>query len=148
MHMTAGGLRNHPEDEKMEKIRFYQIQQLIKAVSDKTPTILAGDLNAGPDTSQRNYQALMEAGFIDAFVETGNTGITWDPDNPLVASGNENHLPVQRIDHIFINQAALELLKPVDGNVVLNKNLVELSDGSKIPISDHYGLNIHFEIAG
>jgi endonuclease/exonuclease/phosphatase family metal-dependent hydrolase len=67
MHMTAGGLRDHPEDQHMEKIRSNQIQQLIKTISNGMPTLLVGDLNAGPETSQKNYHAVLDAGFTDVF---------------------------------------------------------------------------------
>jgi len=146
MHMTAGGLCNHPEDQHMEKIRSNQIRQLMNTVSNEIPTLLVGDLNAGPETSQNNYHAVLDAGFTDAFAKIGSSGVTWDPSNPLVASSNENNLPAQRIDHIFLNQMALKLLIPVSGNIVLNDQSIELPNSSKIPISDHYGLNIHFKV--
>ena len=146
MHMTAGGLCNHPKDQHMEKIRSNQIRQLMNTVSNEIPTLLVGDLNAGPETSQNNYHAVLDAGFTDAFAKIGSSGVTWDPSNPLVESSNENNLPAQRIDHIFLNQMALKLLIPVSGNIVLNDQSIELPNSSKIPISDHYGLNIHFKV--
>ncbi len=144
-HMTAGGLHDHPEDQHMEIIRSNQIQQLIKTISDEMPTLLVGDLNAGQETSQKNYHAILDAGFTDAFAEIGNSGVTWDPCNPLVVSSNENNLPAQRIDHIFLNQMALKLFMPFSGNIVLNNQSIELPNSSKIPISDHYGINVHFK---
>ena len=144
IHMTAGGLNNHPEDRHMEKIRSGQIRQMIESISHDLPTFIGGDLNAGPDSSRINYQAILDEGFIDAFEMTGSSDITWDPENPLVITGDENHLPAQRIDHIFMNNKALDILKPVSGSVVLNENSILLADNSRIPVSDHYGLMVKF----
>ena len=145
MHMTAGGLRHHPEDHRLEKMRANQIQQMLASVTNNAPTLLVGDLNAGPDSSRTNYLSLLEKGYTDAFTEVNGSGNTWDPGNPLVASNNESHLPTQRVDHIFLNQAALKLFEPVSGNIVLNEHSIDLSSGEKIPISDHYGLLVNFK---
>lgn len=146
IHMTAGGLRKHPEDQHMEKIRSRQIGQLIESISYDLPTFIGGDLNAGPESSMLNYQSILDEGFIDAFEMTGCSGFTWDPENPLVKAGDENHLPAQRIDHIFMNNKALDILKPVSGNVVLNENTILLADNSRIPVSDHYGVMVYFSL--
>ncbi len=145
-HMTAGGLRKHPESQHMETIRSTQIQQLLNIVPDDVPTILAGDLNAGPEASKNNYLELLDRGYIDAYTMTGGNGITWDPDNPLVKLSNEGHLPPQRIDHIFINKEAERYLKPTSGNIVFDDSSVQLSDKTCISLSDHYGVQIKFEI--
>ena len=103
-------------------------------------------MNAGPDTSQKNYHSILNAGYTDSFAHIGSSGETWDPYNPLVASSNEGHLPAQRIDHVFLNQLALKVLMPVSCDIVLNDQSIELANGSNIPVSDHYGLKVHFRI--
>ena len=123
-----------------------QITQLLESISHDLPTFLVGDLNAGPESSKINYQAILDEGFIDAFKMAGNSGITWDPENPLIISGDENHLPAQRIDHIFMNNMALDVLKPESGIIVMDENSILLEDNSRIPVSDHYGLMVHFTI--
>ena len=145
-HLTAGGIRQHPEHPVMENIRSLQIQQLLSMLSPGIPVILAGDLNAGPDVSIVNYEQILKAGFIDAFAESGGTGITWDPANPLVANHGENNLPPQRIDHIFLNSMAAKILKPDTGRVVLNALGIHLKDNHLIPVSDHYGIQVDFRI--
>ena len=145
-HMTAGGLNYHPDDPRMEKIRSSQIKQLIESITHELPAIIVGDLNAGPDSSKKNYQSILDEGFIDAFGMTGNTGLTWDPENPLVVSGNEHHLHAQRIDHIFMNNKALDILKPESGSIVMDECFISLENNSKIPVSDHYGLMVRFNI--
>ncbi|MBI4006433.1 MAG: endonuclease/exonuclease/phosphatase family protein [Gammaproteobacteria bacterium] len=146
-HMTAGGLLNHPESKKMEAIRSAQIRQLLEFTSENIPTILAGDLNAGPESSKDNYYQLLQKGLIDAFTHGNGDGITWDPVNPLVVSGDENHLPPQRIDHIFLNRKAANKLEPKNSRIVLNEISVNLSDGRKITVSDHYGVQVDFNLA-
>lgn len=145
-HMTAGGTRQHPEHHSMESIRSNQIRQLLGILKTDMPVILAGDLNAGPEVSTYNYEQILNAGFIDAFVESGGTGVTWDPHNPLVANHRENHLPPQRIDHVFLNGAALKLFKPDKGRIVFNNPCIYISDTYTIPVSDHYGIHIDFRI--
>lgn len=146
-HMTAGGLRNHPEDQHMDAIRSAQIRQLLESVPKDIPVLLAGDLNAGPDSSKINYQEMLQAGLIDAFANGNGSGITWDPENPLVASNKEHHLLPQRIDHIFLNKAGAGKLAPVKSCIVLNGTSVRLPDGRLIPVSDHYGVRVDFNIS-
>ena len=145
-HMTAGGLRQHPEHPVMESIRSNQIKQLLMTLNPEMPVILAGDLNAGTDVSTKNYNQILKEGFIDAFVESGGSGITWDPGNPLVANHGENHLPPQRIDHIFLNSVAAEILEPDKGEVVFNKPCIHINETHSIPVSDHYGIRIDFNL--
>ena len=144
-HVTAGGTRLHPEHPRMELVRSKQIQQLLENINHGAPVILAGDLNAGPETSTANYNQLLNAGFIDAFTTTGATGISWDPENPLVAANRESHLPPQRIDHIFVNSAAVKLLNPVAGKVVMSSPGIYTRDRNMIPVSDHYGILVDFK---
>ena len=143
-HMTAGGLWNHPEDTSMERIRTSQIIQLVEAVSENMPAILAGDLNSGPASSPENYARILSAGFIDTFVEAGAEGMSWDPSNPLVAHHSENHLPPQRVDHVFINPAARDQVRPDTARIVLDTRCITLSSGLEIPVSDHYGVLVEF----
>lgn len=139
IHATAGGVHAHPEDDGMETIRTDQIEQILSYIRSLDRVILAGDLNAGPHTSRRNYQQLLDAGFLDLFAQASAEGVTWDPENPLVANGNEQHLPEQRIDHIFINTALSKSIRPVDAGIVLDKHCATVA-GTQLPLSDHYGV--------
>ncbi|MGH8120283.1 MAG: endonuclease/exonuclease/phosphatase family protein, partial [Gammaproteobacteria bacterium] len=138
-HMTAGGVRRHPENPRMEHIRFLQIRQLLGSLDKRLPTVLAGDLNAGPESSRTNYAEVISHGFIDAFQNCGGSGYSWDPLNPLVANHGESHLPAQRIDHIFLDHIAAGMLIPRRGSIVMKDEWVSLSTGEKISVSDHYG---------
>ncbi|MFQ5661322.1 MAG: endonuclease/exonuclease/phosphatase family protein [Gammaproteobacteria bacterium] len=138
-HTTAGGLIAHPESARVNTIRAQQIDQILDYVNMSRPVILAGDLNAGPQTSTINYRQVISAGFIDTFSVSAKPAISWDPGNPLVAAGKERHLPAQRIDHIFVNGPLTRLLSPVEARIVLNKTRLTTASGA-IPLSDHYGV--------
>jgi endonuclease/exonuclease/phosphatase family metal-dependent hydrolase len=145
-HMTAGGIYHHPESPRMEYIRALQVRQLLASLDGKIPTLLVGDLNAGLETSKANYDEIINRGFIDTFLSCGGKGVTWEPDNPLVASHGENHLPAQRIDHVFLDPCATALWVAEKGRIVLNDACVSLPNGENIPVSDHYGVLVHFRI--
>jgi endonuclease/exonuclease/phosphatase family metal-dependent hydrolase len=144
IHMTAGGLRQHPESHVMERIRSRQIQQVIKQTPFTSPVILAGDLNAGPGSSRKNYDEIINSGFTDTFSFAGGKGISWNPDNPLIQWHGEHHLPPQRVDHIFINKPAAQMIEPLAAEIVLDNADILLTNGSKIPVSDHYGVLVTF----
>ncbi|MBF8268998.1 MAG: Endo/exonuclease/phosphatase protein [Gammaproteobacteria bacterium] len=139
-HATAGGVHAQPEHDRMENIRSSQIEQILSYIHALDKVLLVGDLNAGPHTSYRNYWQVLQAGYIDTFTTVGGEGYTWDPDNPLVANGGENHLPPQKIDHIFINSALSRLIMPVTATIVLTD--------TDNPLSDHYGMMTTFEQTG
>jgi endonuclease/exonuclease/phosphatase family metal-dependent hydrolase len=140
-HMSAGGKHAHPEAPEMEIIRGQQIAQLIDYTSTLDRTILAGDLNAGPEASPRNYKQLLDAGFFDLFVAGAGQGMSWDPDNALVNSGSESHLRAQRIDHIFADRSLFEVIKSLAAKIVFKDHGITTFDGP-ISISDHYGLTV------
>lgn len=144
-HMTAGGLKRHPEGPKMEKIRSSQIQQVRGYSLSTMPAILAGDLNAGPGASKKNYDEMINAGFTDSFTVANGNGISWDPDNPLIKLHGKHHLPPQRVDHIFINKPAEKIINPSGAMIVLDYAGIRLTNGKNIPVSDHYGVLVTFE---
>ena len=137
-HTTAGGAHVHPEHDSMDSLRQKQINQILTYTENLERVILAGDLNAGPHTSTKNYQQVLQGGFIDTFSVVNADGYSWDPLNPLVANGKERHLPAQKIDHIFISESLSGLLRPVAAEIVLTgfkenpAELLSLSDHDKI----------------
>ena len=94
IHTTAGGLIRHPEAPRTESLRRRQIEQTIRIAGgnpDRT-SLIAGDLNAGPEASAVNYEQLSRADYIDCFAQrpgqdTGEMIITWDPQNALNDKG-------------------------------------------------------------
>ena len=142
--MSAGGKYKHPESDFMEAIRHRQIEQLVDYTQILDKTILAGDLNAGSETSSRNYQQLISAGYHDLFAGLGAQDISWDPANPLVKQGNEPHLPAQRIDHVFTDKALFDCLQVVEAKIIFTEHCVTTNTGP-VPLSDHYGVSVDIE---
>jgi endonuclease/exonuclease/phosphatase family metal-dependent hydrolase len=75
----------------------------------RLPTLVAGDLNAGPDAE--SLRLLTGRGFRDAWAEAGDgPGWTWSVDNPLAAAEIERVLgrPEHRarIDHVLVGPGA------------------------------------------
>lgn len=138
-HTTAGGINAHPEHDRMEDLRHRQINQILSYAGTLDKVILAGDLNAGPQTSIRNYRQVLQAGFIDTYTEVRTDGFSWDPANPLVANGKERHLPAQKIDHIFISNSLGSMLRPLQADIVLTGATAGSAPVIQ-PLSDHYGV--------
>ena len=57
--------------------RRRQIEAALAIIGDREPALLGGDMNAEPDSPV--YQAVLEAGFVDPFVVTGNLPAYTDP---------------------------------------------------------------------
>jgi endonuclease/exonuclease/phosphatase family metal-dependent hydrolase len=102
-------------------------------------TVVAGDLNAGPDAE--SLRLLTGHGFRDAWAEAGDgPGWTWSVDNPLAAAEIERVLgrPEHRgrIDHVLvgpgprITAARLVGDRPVEG----------------VWLSDHAGVLVELEL--
>lgn len=72
-------------------------------------------------------------------------GLRHHPENPLIKWHGEYHLPPQRVDHVLINKTAGQIIKPSGAEIVLDHACIQLSNGSKISVSDHYGVQITFE---
>jgi len=141
-HMSAGGKHKHPQSRVMEAIRQKQIEQLLDYTRGLNKIMLAGDLNAGPETSSNNYQRFISAGYHDLFAAVAAQGISWDPANPLVARGAESHLPAQRIDHVFADKLLFDCLQVIEAKIIFTDHCVITSD-SAVPLSDHYGLSVN-----
>jgi endonuclease/exonuclease/phosphatase family metal-dependent hydrolase len=146
-HTSAGGLFRHPESATAEAIRADQVGQILDAAAGSPiPVILAGDFNLGPEASADLYRRVLDAGFIDAFAAAGGMGATWTPDNLLVARGGEAHLPKQRIDHVFLDRSAADVLRPISPEITFEKPVIPC-EGERLPLSDHYGIRLAFEPA-
>jgi len=150
--LTAGGLFRHPESIATDGLRARQLKELLQLAEPgntdeaMVATLLAGDLNAGPHTSQSNYRQVLNAGFTDTYTETGGTtgaatapAYTWDPANPVIWREADRRLPPQRIDHVFLRPEAVQF-RPGSARVALFEPRVTVKDGLRIPLSDHYGL--------
>lgn len=128
IHLTAGGILG-PEHKQAELLRQNQIQQLVKDISAQEVIIL-GDFNCGPTVSVRNYQTIVDAGFMNITSDK----ITWDPQNPLNSHGIHAHCPPQSIDHVMAN-----FVMNAKSSVCFDDAIVDTKKGKVTP-SDHYGV--------
>ena len=153
-HLTSGGLFRHPEAAGAEAVRKAQIGELLalaqkrRAESKSDWCLIAGDLNAGPESSLENYALMLESGYLDAFAgghEAGAPALTWDPANPIIWSGKNRRLPRQRIDHVFLHKGETGGGRPapLSAQVVFRERRVAIGKGERTPLSDHYGVMAH-----
>ena len=67
--------------------------------------------------------------------------LTWDPRQPLIANGPRRHTVPRRIDHVFLPSVGGE-------RIVFKKNAVPVEGGGRVPISDHYGVQVQLRFLG
>ena len=149
IHTTAGGALFHPESQRTNSIRQKQLNQVFQSLksSEKIPTILLGDFNAGPNVSEENYTYLLKQGFIDIvqyYITKNNYKddfISWDPNNFLNAELKIfKTSPPQRIDHILLSENFFNMSELIYVKTVFDEKVVCTKDGQNVTISDHYGL--------
>ena len=142
-HLTAGGVFAHPEQARVERVRARQLDQAARVVraQEADARLLVGDLNAGPEASRGNYDAILSRGFIDAQAASGGrqgeATVTWDP-NATLNRGTRHgrECPPQRIDHILLSRGHGYTL--ADARVVLDEATVAAPRGP-VTLSDHFG---------
>jgi len=143
-HTTAGGLFAHPESKKVDLIRDLQIKQILNLIkkSSDTTSIIIGDINAGINVSENNYNSILDEGYIDSYKSKNPSSkeVTWDPKNILNSDGPHKTSPPQRIDHIFIHKSSN--IKVISADIVFKEPVVPISKKEIITISDHYGVLI------
>lgn len=153
VHATAGGLFAHPESAAVDAVRRRQIGEIL-AQADEVPEaipILLGDFNAGPEASESNYGAIVDAGWVDCYAELnpGRSEPTWDPANALNRRGPHRSSPPQRIDHVFLRkgEVASRRLVPAGARLVFQEPMVRAGDSGFVTLSDHYGLQVELDLA-
>jgi endonuclease/exonuclease/phosphatase family metal-dependent hydrolase len=109
--------------------------------------VLAGDFNAGPTVSLENYQQILDAGYLDSFLDNdASRRFTWEVTNPLNKSGPHKSSPNQRIDHVFLPSAVASQIQVSQTSILLHEPSVEVSVGQSVTVSDHYALRVEFSI--
>jgi endonuclease/exonuclease/phosphatase family metal-dependent hydrolase len=150
-HLMSGGLFRNPAAPHLVNTRQGQIEQLANAghASPHAIRLVVGDMNAGPEISAQNYERMCELGYIDCWklhpgTEPRFKEVTWELANPL--TGRELHKTdaPQRIDHVFVNEQALEHVTIRKAIVVLHEPRVPTPAGF-VTVSDHYGLLVEIE---
>jgi endonuclease/exonuclease/phosphatase family metal-dependent hydrolase len=111
------------------------------------PVILAGDLNAKPDSP--SIQRLVGAGFTDALATAGDATCAkqGDPgcsDSRIPLGDNPKNLTDERIDYMFV--------KPGDRAIRVKNaqrflpEAIDIGGGHTLYVSDHIGLIVELEI--
>lgn len=138
-----------PYDEIGENVYFshrvaqaYQIAQILNAISQKTPAILAGDLNCPPE--ELTYRLLLQnASLTDSYAEAnpGDPGYTITEEIPYI----KFHEP-ERADYILFRSGGNLRMALMDSSLVLD----QLPEGLDVKIqaySDHFGVLSEFNLA-
>ncbi len=154
IHTTAGGLTRHPEAPRTESLRRRQLEQTIRVAGENSDRIslIAGDLNAGPEASAVNYEQLARAGYIDCFAQRpgqdrGEMTITWDPENALNDKGPFVSSPPQRVDHVFVRKADVGVQVLVRRACMeMTEPVVSVPGGRTVTPSDHYALVVELDV--
>jgi endonuclease/exonuclease/phosphatase family metal-dependent hydrolase len=152
LHTTAGGMFRLPEDKAIDLIRSRQIKQMLnRALSLGSPLVVAGDLNAGPGVSEKNFQQMMASGFLSIHdLLHGQTAeATWDPKNPLNSRGPHKTCPPQRIDHFFIKSAEIgeNQIRAVSSTICLKESVVHIPGREAVTLSDHFGVCVEIHVS-
>jgi endonuclease/exonuclease/phosphatase family metal-dependent hydrolase len=145
-HTTAGGSKHHPESNTSDACRDKQLNELVNASETAAKsgdiTIIAGDLNCGPEASSNNFNTLLRKGFTDSvagwYLGKGQPPVTWDPVNSLNVDSPHKTSPPQRIDHVLIASSGSKI-DILDVKKIGAEASVEITPSSRITISDHYG---------
>jgi endonuclease/exonuclease/phosphatase family metal-dependent hydrolase len=152
LHTTAGGMFRLPEHHSIDLIRSRQIKQMLnRALSLSPPLLIAGDLNAGPGVSEKNFQQMMMAGFLSIhdLINGPTSEATWDPNNPLNSHGPHKACPPQRIDHFFVKSAELgeNRIRAVSSTIRLKESVVHISGKEAVTLSDHFGVCVEIHLS-
>lgn len=149
-HHTSGGALWHPEGWLAKRARRRQYEELFEILNgDRADHRLAlGDFNAGPEATTENYLHLLSYGYADAWSLCRGQGSrpTWEACNPLNVRGPHCRTSSQRLDHVLLGPSMTEAVRVAAADVVFNEPQVELPDGRRVTISDHYGLSIDLEL--
>jgi endonuclease/exonuclease/phosphatase family metal-dependent hydrolase len=148
-HTTAGGTRHDPESAAADAFRARQIDAILDYAdrAADTPTVLIGDLNAGPPVSMGNYDQVIARGYVDLFANGAGaaaaaSAATWDSQQPLNRRGPHAHQRPQRIDHVFLKERWLEAWRVAEARLVLTEPTVAVSGGERVTVADHYGVYV------
>jgi len=148
----------YSEGEMPDPCHQIQLAEIVQTLSksESTPTVFAGDINAGQDSSYKEQEynpiEILWAPFLENIQTLGfvhvplpDSQVTWDEvNNPLVSSPSpligewkENSAS---IDHIFVNyDEGLQI--PENSNLILNEMLdIPGCDINPNFLSDHYGI--------
>lgn len=138
--------------EGWEEELFLQTQKLIarvESVSQDRPAIILGDMNSGHaypaeevfEEAERAID-LLESSFTPAYTDDYVPLCTYCNTNPLNNFGPERS---RWIDHILLHNLRAEAVKATQ-RTFDDDEAVDVGDGVRVPMSDHYGLRSVIEV--
>jgi endonuclease/exonuclease/phosphatase family metal-dependent hydrolase len=135
-------------DVSWSRVQERAIDTLIGAVAGDGFTVVMGDFNTGPETTQARgffpalYGKLEAASFRNAYASRPNATCSRCDDNPLVALGDSGGV---LIDHVLVRDAPGSI---TGERAWTTPVALERSDSGPLmlPISDHYGVRAVVEI--
>lgn len=136
-----------------QAVRLSELDELYRR---DVPTVIAGDLNASPDSSSVRYLCGLQslhgrsAHYHDAWAVAGDggPGHTWSADNPRAAEeiegivGQPNHR--RRIDYVLVGTA---MAHPTVRARVVSATVVFDAPVEGQWLSDHYGLLVELDVS-
>eukprot|EP00056_Hartaetosiga_gracilis_P009636 m.138932 g.138932 ORF g.138932 m.138932 type:complete len:331 (-) comp13162_c0_seq22:2762-3754(-) len=149
MHTTAGGGLDPERSNGMRERELDDALEVCQQALDNNveKVFLLGDLNLGPEASAPNYEYILEKDYVDCVTEVadGNAFMTWDPVNPLNASGPHSYCPPQRCDHIFLHKGCTSI-SPQSAQMIFKDDVAQTRRGQHVTLSDHYGIVVDFSV--
>lgn len=146
-HLEGGGAVLETGDDASVAEMDEVIEFIDQTRDGEGPVILAGDLNATPDSP--SIQRLIEAGFTDALAQAGDATCAkqGDPgctDSRIPLGDNPRNLTDERIDYVFVKSGG-RVIDVKDAKVFLPAP-IDIGGGHTLYVSDHIGLIVHLEI--
>jgi endonuclease/exonuclease/phosphatase family metal-dependent hydrolase len=144
-----------PDAEAAREAQAVRLTELDERHRATLPTVIAGDLNAGPDAASVRYLAGLQSldgrsvHYHDAWTVAGDgPGHTWSVDNPRAAAeiepllGQPGHR--RRIDYVFVGSA---LAHPRGRARIVAARLVMDQPADGVWLSDHAGVLVELEVS-
>lgn len=133
----------HTSWEAEQKEQVERTIKYVKELAEAEPAVLMGDFNLGPANAEwkvtaefpDHFQLLLDAGFQSPYTQD-HGHCTFCGIEALSAHG-----PGKLIDHVLFWNFSEKLL--MADRVMESK--IEVGEGLKVPLSDHYGVRIGFE---
>ncbi len=146
-HATSIGFNFKQDDSRIERIRRRQIEDVIHFAAELRRdhscdvVLVTGDYNCGPQISPENYQVFEHFEYIDLYSKK-HEELTWDPEtNVLIqASTVYKNTPGQRVDLIMSDRSIEKHYHGFETQILYRETIVDIGNGQKVPLSDHYGV--------
>lgn len=133
VNFYATHLHNDAEGGAIRREQIASLLDFIDTRAQGAPSIVAGDFNSNADSPELGALA---GRYRDAYAQANPRGLG---DIAASTTLNPAYLPAQRIDHIFYDPAAFDL---IEARIVLNRSR------NGVWASDHFGLLAKLRLRG